>query len=468
MLLAAFCALLTLVVLGIVLLPLLRRAPAVEDSGRYDRAVYRDQLAELEADVARGAVAPDAAAAARLEIERRMLATTRVEPPPAPSRGTPIVATALVIALMLLPAAIYMKYGSPLLPDMPYAARVIPKQPATAATPGQHDLEKSVDALAAKLKSEPDNAEGWMLYARTLSALGRFEQALTAYKEVIRLVPDDPDVLSGYGEMQVMLADGIVTPGARDAFTKTLAKDPASDVARFYLALGDAQAGEPRKAIEAWLKLAADTPDPSEMRDEIARRIAESAGIAGIPVPPLPAGKPAEAKPAAAVTPATQDPDTLAAAAANMSPDQREKMIRGMVAQLAGKLDKNPADPDGWLKLGRAYLVLNDAARAADAYAHAAKLRPDDASIPLQQAAATIDATPHDKPVPPDVVAMLDRARAATPDEPEVYWYLGIAAMRNGNKIEAAAQWTHLLEMLPADGEDRKMVQNAIETLQKP
>jgi cytochrome c-type biogenesis protein CcmH len=463
MLLAAACALLTLVVIGIVMLPLLRRRVPAGDEGRYDRAVYRDQLAELDADVARGLVSEDAAVAARLEIERRMLATARPAPEPVASRrGTPIVAAALVVALMLLPAAIYLRYGAPQLPDEPFAARVISTPSQTAAAPGEHDLTASLAGLEEKLQKEPDNAERWMLYARTLSALGRYDDALQAYSHVVRLVPDDPEVLEGYGEMQVMAAQGIVTPAARETFVKTLAKDPEDQVARFYLALADEQAGEPRKAIDAWMKLAPDATAGSDMYEEIARRVTEAAATAGIPAPTLPAGRPFVPPAAeAAASPAVPAPD----AAASMTPEQRDAMIRSMVAQLAARLEKAPNDADGWLRLGRAYAVLNDAAKSADAYAHAAKLRPDDASIPLQQAAASIDAMPQNQKVPPDLVAQLDHAKAAMPNAPEVFWYLGVAAVRNGNRIEAAADWTHLLDLLPANSDDRKMVQDALDAL---
>ena len=55
-----------------------------------------------------------------------------------------------------------------------------------------------------------------------------------------------------------------------------------------------------------------------------------------------------------------------------MAPADRLAMIEGMVAQLAAKLDQNPADGDGWARLVRSYMVLN---RPEDAKAALAKAR---------------------------------------------------------------------------------------------
>lgn len=123
-----------------------------------------------------------------------------------------------------------------------------------------------------------------------LASLDQWEKSIRAYEQVMRLVPNEPDVLAGYGEMLEMAADGVVTPAARKAFAVALARDPANDVARFYATLAAAEAGESQQAIDLWLKLLADVPEDSEMREEISRRITESAQIAGIPAPARPAG----------------------------------------------------------------------------------------------------------------------------------------------------------------------------------
>ena len=475
MLLAAICLAIAVAAVGGVLFPLLRRLPAATDPGQFERAVYRDQIAELEQEAARGLVPPDAAASARLQIERRLLAAAPTDSaaPMATARRSYGLAAVVCFVLLLVPAVMYLRMGAPRLPDQPFASRSVPEKLAGNAPSGHEDVDKSLVELAAKLKADPDNAEQWMLYARTAATVGKWERSMEGYRQLLRLAPGDADALGGYGEMQVMAADGIVTPGAREAFNGALAKDPRNNVARFYLALADAQAGELPKAIDAWVKLAADVPDDTDMREEIARRVAEAAKLAGVAPPPLPAGRAIAAASAAvpvasaaATAPPAGGPDAAAvAAAANMAPEQRDTMIAGMVKQLADRLDKNPDDADGWLKLGRAYLVLKQPNKAADAYNRAAQMRPADPGIKLLQASALLDSLDKDVKVPDQVVQLLQQAQAADPNRPEVYWYLGIAAAHGGNRDDARQQWQHVLSMLPAGDEDRGVVQDAINSL---
>ncbi len=463
------CAALAIAVAGLVLWPLFRAKPLAAGTV-FDQAVYRDQLRELDQDIARGLITPDAAQPARLEIQRRLIAAGRQE---ATARAGVVkwrYAAPIGIMLLVAPSALYLKLGSPNAADHPASQAATP---ATAAADGHNDLTKSLAALEARLEREPDNAERWMLYARTTASLGEWEKSIRAYGQVMRLAPNEPDVLAGYGEMLVMAADGVVTPAARKAFADALVRDPANDVARFYSALAAAQAGESRQAIDIWLKLLADVPEDSEMRDEIGRRIAESAQIAGIPAPPLPPGRPAAppppapalGAPSAATTSTGPSPDAVAAAA-DMDPAARDAMVRSMVARLAEKLEKEPNDADGWLRVGRAWLVLKEAGKSASAYDKAAALRPGDTGLRLEQAIAIIDTLDDTAPVPELAESYLAQAKLTSPDRPEIYWYLGIAAARRGARATALAHWRQVLGMLRSDSPDRAMVQQAIKAIE--
>ena len=460
MLLAAVFVLITIIVLAVVVLPISRRARVAPDRAQYDRAVYRDQISELDRDVARGLIGEREAQSARLEIQRRMLASDAAAPP-LPARRAPTRTLALVLCLLVAggSAGLYLRLGSPGVPDEPYASRVIPN--ATAANGGQHDTQKAAAALAEKLKNDPSDREGWLLYARTNAALGDWPKSVDAFRHAIELRANGPEVMSPYGEMLVMAADGMVTPAAHEAFAAALAKEPKNEVARFYLALGDAQAGEPQRAIDAWLALAAEAPDGSPMREEVVRRILETAKTAGLPVPTLPPAAPAQA---AEPTPGPPASDAEAAVA-NLPPAQRSEVIRGMVTQLAAKLEAQPNDVDGWLRLGRSYGVLGETEKATAAYDRAARLKPDDTSIPLQEAEALLENLAPEAPIPPLVVELLHRIEAKQPDQPEALWYLGTAAAQDHHFDEAERYWLRLLPLLPADGPDQKMVREALNAL---
>jgi cytochrome c-type biogenesis protein CcmH len=299
--LIAALALLAVVALAVVLFPLLRRARAAESDARYDRAVYRDQLQEVERDVARGLLGSDEAASARLEIERRLLATGDDPDAASPTARAErrVLLAGMVAALALTWAAgAYMILGRPEAPDMPFAARQdedqIPQMPT--------DVEGAAARLEAKLEADGGDADGWMLLARTESALRHWDKAANAYHRLLGFAPDEakPGIEEIYGEMLVLAAGGIVSPDASAAFAVTLAAKPDSQVARYYVALSDAQAGNARRAIDSWVKLAGELPADSTMRDEIARRVADlskSAGLAPPTLPPPAALSPAPPKP---------------------------------------------------------------------------------------------------------------------------------------------------------------------------
>jgi cytochrome c-type biogenesis protein CcmH len=200
-------------------------------------------------------------------------------------------------------------------------------------------------------------------------------------------------------------------------------------------------------------------PADSPLRPQLGQKVAEAAHAAGIPVPELAKGAPPLPAPG-------PDADALANGA-NMPDEQRQAMIRDMVAKLAAKQDADPGNLDGWLRLGRAYAVLHQPDKAADAYDKAAKLRADDVSIPLQEVRALLsDQAPADK-LPPRVIGLLKHIEATNPEEPLVLWYLGMAAAQDARIDEARGYWSRLLTKMPPGGEDTKMVQAGLDALSK-
>ena len=456
--LALAFALLTLATLATVALPLLRPAHAVADRGQYDRAVYRDQLNELDRDLARGVLSTAEAHSARLEIQRRLLAADgRSGTAEMRSVRSPLLAAGVTGFLLIASGALYMRLGSPTLPDVPFASRA--ESTATVVQGSKHlDMKDAAQKLRAKLAADPNDATGWVLYARTESMLGDFNSAGNAYKHAMALGQNGPDVRAGYGEMLVLAQQGVVPPEAREVFTQVVAADPKNDVARYYLALADAQAGEVKRAIAGWMSLAADIPEDSPMRPEIARQISDAAQSGGIPAPAMPKGTPPQT--------ASAPDDAAAKAVEQMPPAEREKTIRSMVAQLAAKLQTQPNDVDGWMQLGRSYLALGEKEKAADAYQHAASLKPDDVTIKLREMEALLTGLKGSDPLPDRAVTLLHEVQTVSPNQPEALWYLGIVAARAGKPAEARDDWTRLLAQLPADGADAKMVKAALKQIE--
>jgi cytochrome c-type biogenesis protein CcmH len=138
-----------------------------------------------------------------------------------------------------------------------------------------------------------------------------------------------------------------------------------------------------------------------------------------------------------------------------------------MVAQLAARLQANPNDADGWIRLGGAYAVLAEHDKSADAFERAAALRPGDVAVLMQGVQALIEAQKPEAPVPLRAVELLRRAEQADPKRPEVLWYLGLAEAQAGHTDAAQGYWRRVLDLLPADSTDRKMVTEAIEAVKK-
>ena len=454
MLLALALAAMTAIAVAAVVLPLMNGIRPVHERAAFDRAVYRQQLKELESDAARGLISESQMTAARLEIERRLLAAdSQPAAPPPRDAGGRLVAVALPLAMPALAAGLYLALGSPNVPDQPYAAR---ESERTLVAKNHLELAETASALEEKLTHDADDSQDWLLLARTQAALGQWGKSAEAYRRTIALTKGRPDVLAGYGEILVMAADGFVTPEARKAFDAALTGDPRSVAARYYLALGAAQAGQAKDAIDSWQALAAETAAGSPLREDLKARIAETARTANLPVPTL--------APSAAVDgPTAED----MAQVAQMTTEQQHEMIKGMVAGLAAKLKANPDDPEGWLKLAHAYSVLGERDKAVDAYEQAATLRPNDPSIPLRAAESLIAEGTPDTPVPERVVALLRRVEAIDPKQPEALWYLGFAAVQRGHFAEAAAYWRRVLTVLPAQSEQYRTVSAALQTLKE-
>jgi cytochrome c-type biogenesis protein CcmH len=393
---------LTSLATALLLVPLiLRQRPAASSDG-YNLAVYRDQLAEIERDVGRGLVSPAEAEAARAEIGRRILALPAGAPAARPPlRGLLGVATACVLLLPFAAWGLYWQLGSPSLPDEPIAARRAGGPEMAGADP-HLDMPSAIARLAAHLREHPDDLDGWMLLGRSDLDVGQYRQAVEAYRRAVELSNRRLDIVGDLGEALVLAAGGTVTPAAREAFEAALKDPETAPRSRYYLGLYDLQQGNAKAALQAWVDLEADSPEDANWLPLLRRRIAETAALLGLdpanlktssgkgrPAQPAAEAPTASAPPAAPEAgPSNAEVTAVARATAGATPEQREAMIRGMVANLAAKLQEHPDDAEGWVRLGRSYMVLSEPGKAADAYARAVKLRPDDPALKTAYAEA--------------------------------------------------------------------------------
>jgi len=380
-------ALTALVVAGL-LVPLLRRPHVGADRGAYDLAIYRDQLAEIDRDLARGEIGAEQAATARTEVERRLLAIAPGDPSAPPSARTResaeprptahrLAGIVLAIAVPATAVGIYLFLGTPGVPSQPFAER---KTTVDAATQSAPAMEQLAERLAERLAEAPDDRDGWILLARTYTEMQRFDEAARVYGQAIENGFDEAEFHAARGESLTAAADGTVVPEARRAFATALERDPAEPRARYYAGLALIQDGSTREAMQVWTTLLREAPADAPWRPFVAAQVRRAATALGEDPPPeaaevaTPQARP-QTPPAAAGAPSPSKAEVEAAG--EMSEEDRAAFIRSMVARLAGRLEEQPDNLDGWLRLARAYGVLGETERAKEALARADALVQD-------------------------------------------------------------------------------------------
>lgn len=416
-------ALLTMATVGALLWPLVRLNPDHRDRLAGELAIYRDQLAELERERAAGALSDSEAAAARLEIERRILGAAAA----AENKGAVGVARwapslhrflppALSLLVPLVALGVYIQVGRPGLPAAPFAASQLAAHSGPAL---QHvDVARLLAEARARLAKEPD----------------------------------DPDALAALGEGLTLEANGTVTQPAVQAFSKALAvleKSGAPDDPRtlYYLGLHEAQSGDSRAAIARWQALEEKSPPDAPYLGLLRAEIARVAKAAGLDVPQTTMPQPSR-----------EQQEAMAA----LTPEQREQSIRAMVDGLAARMEQNPADRAGWLRLANAWKVLGENSRASVAFGKADTLAPVDSRILADWAEAEVRQIAPGTPPPPGTVSVLERLEKAEPRNALALFYLGAAALAAGDKPAAARRWKTLLALLPADAPIRPMLEERI------
>lgn len=259
------------------ILPTLLRKEAVV--GRHalrdelNLTVLRDQLRELDADLAEGTINASAYESAKQELERRVVED--VQPAVANVGSTPNKRwTAVAIALTVPTVAIslYLLLGTPSGLDPTQVAA--PKDQAHAVT--EEQIVNMISGLSERLKSKPDNAEGWHMLARSYNTIGRYGDAADAYAQLTKLVPANADLLADYADTLAMALNKSFQGEPEKLIARALAADPNNIKA---LALSGSAAFERRDyqgAITQWKKILVLVPPESDMARSTMSSIGEA------------------------------------------------------------------------------------------------------------------------------------------------------------------------------------------------
>jgi cytochrome c-type biogenesis protein CcmH len=261
-------ALLTAAVVAFILRPLLTSRVAKTPAAARARA-FRAILAALRRDEKAGLLADAAGDSARANIARALIA--EVEGVPAPQAQAATASTeprARALALFLAAfvttgaVAVYLANGSPELAG-----------PGRAQRAASVDFADLVEELKRKVAERPTDPDGQRFLGRGLSELGRYGEAAEAYGRAIKLGRDSAESYADYGEALALAAER-VTPEAKDAFEKALARDEKEPRARYYLALAKSEAGDLAGALADWQALFDESPADAPWRAVLARHMA--------------------------------------------------------------------------------------------------------------------------------------------------------------------------------------------------
>ncbi|MEM9707598.1 MAG: c-type cytochrome biogenesis protein CcmI [Pseudomonadota bacterium] len=335
------------------------------DAAESNLLVYKDQLDEIDRDVARGILSEADAEAVRLEVQRRLLQADKKAQKAARSGPGPSTWPALLTLVAVGGGALglYGLVGAPGYPDLPLAQRIEAAEAARAGRPGQMqaeaealpsrpDLSQGVEAdflalmdrLRGALEDRPTDLEGHRLLARNEARLGHYPEARAAQARVVTLLGEaaGADDWADLADVMILAAGGYVSPEAEAALAEALARDPENGTARYYQGLLEIQVGRHDLAFAQWVGLLADSRADDPWLPLVRSQIEELALLAGV-----------RFDLATAPGPSAED----LAAAAGFDPE-------AMVERLAQRLAEEGGPPQDWARLIASLGVLGQTVRA--------------------------------------------------------------------------------------------------------
>ena len=361
-------------------LALLRGRVGEAPPAAYDLQVYRDQLKEVDRDQARGVISEVEAERLRAEVSRRVLAAdTQLraggDSGGQPGRGGLIAAILVAIGLAGGSVALYTQVGAPGYRDVPLKTRLAVSDAARQNRLSQAEAEARVptpdvppqasaefmelmEKLRQTVAERTDDLRGLTLLVRNEAAIGNMTAAYEAQAQLIETKGAQASAADYAFKADLMISatGGYVSQEAEDALRTALERDPSQPTARYYLGLYLMQVDRPDAAFRTWDALLRESDPTAPWVATIRERIEELAWRAGVTEYQLPPA-PDDTAPG----PSAADVD----AAGDMSVEERQEMIRGMVQGLSERLANEGGTSAEWARLIRALGVLGETERAS-------------------------------------------------------------------------------------------------------
>jgi cytochrome c-type biogenesis protein CcmH len=331
-----------------------------------DIAIYKDQLAEIARDLSRGTIGPEDAERLRAEVGRRVLdadsnaGTVRVE---AGGRAASLAAALVVAAMIPAAGAVYWWLGAPGYPDMPLGPRIAALDAGIAGRPSQiEELERlgaprdaTADTATAKELAAISDPEALRSAFRQRFESGQTMSAVRTQERLLAVLGDSATAADHANLALALVAEagGYISPEAETSLRAALQRDLSNELARYLVGEMFLQGGRFDQAFRFWRPLVEDGNPAAPWVASIRDRIGMVADLAGVRYELPAAGGPSAGD---------------VAAAADMSPEDRQAMIEGMVAQLSDRLASEGGDVEDWERLIRSLVVLERLPEAQTIY----------------------------------------------------------------------------------------------------
>ncbi|NRB34092.1 MAG: c-type cytochrome biogenesis protein CcmI [Rhodobacteraceae bacterium] len=365
---------------AVLVVALLRGRAGQQPAAAYDLQVYRDQLKEVDRDLARKVIEEADAERLRNEISRRILAADAAMKADQAQDGKLgrigwLLGAALSVVVIGGSFGLYRQLGAPGYGDLGLQMRIamaneayrsrpsqevaetrLPPVPSLETVPQEHrDL---VQQLRDTVAERPDDLQGHILLAQEEARLGRYRDAYEAQEIVLRLKGAEAtgDDFAMMATMMTLAAGEYVSPEAEIFLQEAVARDPENPLARYHIGLMMLQTGRPDQAFVMWERLLRESPPHAPWSNAIRPHIEDVAIRAGVQYT-LPEAAPA---PPALRGPTEDDVDAMQ----DMAPEDQMEMIRGMVAGLSDRLAAEGGSPEEWAQLINALGVLGDREQA--------------------------------------------------------------------------------------------------------
>ncbi|WP_028993726.1 c-type cytochrome biogenesis protein CcmI [Azonexus hydrophilus] len=265
---AIYAALVVLAGLAL-LLPVLwfgkRNKTTAADRKEANLAIFRDQLADLEREHQEEIITREEFEQAHTELKRRLLEEVESDNDDQAGTARPTSRPTAIALILLLPLAALLGYlllGNPKALD---PANTAPQKQMTA-----DDINAMVARLAARMETNPDDLNGWVMLGRSYKMLGRYDDAVAAYGKAETLIDKDPELLASYAETLAMASGQGLTGKAKEQIDKALKLDPKHAHTLFLAGAAAMEAGDAKNAIAYWEALLPQVEPGSEL-DQMLR-----------------------------------------------------------------------------------------------------------------------------------------------------------------------------------------------------